>query len=104
MAKIFTEDPSQRLMVIQDVDTAYEFYMTLVDRFPFEGKTYVAMLPYEPDDGEHTDPEFVLMEDISKSPNEGRYRSIRNRHERKRAFDHFLQRIQMGHVLIDEEA
>lgn len=80
------------LAVLEDVDNGNEYYLSIVDSFTVDGREYVAMGSYEPDDGTHREPEFVLMRFDIGPQGEHYYQSIRNRKELNRVFDIFFER------------
>ena len=83
---------SMELAVLEDVDNGNEYYMALVDRFQVAGRMYVAMNAYEPDDGSHRAPEFVIMRCASGANGAYFYQSIRSRKELNMAFNAFFER------------
>lgn len=101
---------SERLLRIVDEDNAYPYYVSVIDEFPFNERDYVALLPYEPDDGMHKAPEFVLMRRLpvsretmetfaqkrEESWQEICFEAIRSKAELHDVFDHFVQRLENG--------
>ncbi len=80
------------LIVLEDVDNGNEYYLAVIDSFVVNGREYVAMSAYEPDDGTHRDPEFVIMRFARGSGNEQYYQSIRSRRELNLVFETFFDR------------
>lgn len=80
------------LIVLEDVDNGNEYYLAVIDSFTVNGREYVAMTAYEPDDGTHRDPEFVIMRFARGNNNEQYYQSIRSRKELNLVFEVFFER------------
>ncbi len=80
------------LLVLEDLDNGQEYYLAFVDRFSVHGREYVALGAYEPDDGAHRAPEFVLMRFDTGPHGEHYYQSIRRRSELKLVFNVFFER------------
>lgn len=80
------------LLVLEDIDNGNEYYLAVIDTFSLNGRDYVAMSAYEPDDGTHRDPEFVLMRFARGGNGEQYYQSIRSRKELNMVFDAFFER------------
>ncbi len=80
------------LAVLEDLDNGHEYYLSIVDSFAVYGREYVAMSSYEPDDGTHRDPEFVLMRFDTGQQGEHYYQSIRNKKELELVFNVFYER------------
>lgn len=80
------------LAVLEDLDNGHEYYLSIVDSFSIYGREYVAMSSYEPDDGTHREPEFVLMRFDTGQQGEHYYQSIRNKKELELAFNVFYER------------
>ena len=80
------------LLVLEDLDNGQEYYLAFVDRFSVRGREYVAMSAYEPDDGSHRAPEFVLMRFDTGPQGEHYYQSIRSRRELDMVFERFFER------------
>lgn len=87
----------ETLILMRDMDNGYPYFVSILSRFEMDGRTYVALLPYEPDYGEHREPEFVIMRQL-----EGKFRgdmatvfeSIRSRSELKAAYRMFESEFQ----------
>lgn len=84
------------LAVITDVDSGREYYMSFIDSFQLNGKDYVVMYNYEPDDGNHGDPEIAIMRSERHTTGEQYFKSIRNKKELEAAFDMFYRRFEHG--------
>ncbi len=82
------------LAVIADIDSGHEYYMAFVDEFKFDGNEYVVMYNYEPDDGQHADPELIIMRSQRHVDGEQYFLSIKNRKELDAAFNIFFQRFE----------
>lgn len=53
--------PQDKLIILEDTDNGYEFYVQKLDLFQVAGQEYIVLAPYEPDDGEHNAPDVVIM-------------------------------------------
>jgi uncharacterized protein YrzB (UPF0473 family) len=82
------------LAVIVDVDNGHEYYMAFIDSFSLNGRDYVVMYNYEPDNGNHQDPEIVIMRSERHVTGEQYFKSIKNKAELADAFDCFYQRFE----------
>ncbi len=82
------------LAVIADIDSGHEYYMAFVDAFKLDGREYVVMYNYEPDDGRHADPEIIIVRSQRHVDGEQYFLSIKNRKELDAAFDMFFQRFE----------
>ncbi|MCD8499113.1 MAG: DUF1292 domain-containing protein [Clostridiales bacterium] len=82
------------LAVIVDVDNGHEYYMAFIDSFSMNGRDYVVMYNYEPDDGNHQDPEIVIMRAEHHVTGEQYFKSIKNKTELADAFDFFYRRFE----------
>ena len=80
------------LIVLEDVDNGNEYYLAIIDTFVVNGREYAAMSAYEPDDGTHRDPEFVIMRYARGGSGEQYYQSIRSKKELNMVFDVFFER------------
>lgn len=80
------------LLVLEDVDNGNEYYMALVDVFSLDRREYAALNAYEPDDGSHRSPEFVIMRYAEGPSGEQYYQSIRSKKELDLAFRAFFER------------
>ncbi len=97
----------ENLLVITDEDNGYHYYVTVVDEFDNMDRKYVALIPFEPDDGSHREPEFVIMRVIDRTDRHQKdshkienvditYESIRSKTELNECFDIFLSRLESG--------
>ncbi len=80
------------LIVLEDVDNGNEYYLAVIDTFAVNGREYAALSAYEPDDGTHRDPEFVIMRYARSGNGEQYYQSIRSKKELNLVFDVFFER------------
>ena len=81
------------LAVLRDVSNGREYFLSVIDSFPYQGRDYVVMYNYEPDDGNHSDPELVVMRsEFSEIGNQCFY-SITNKAELDAVFDRFVDRF-----------
>lgn len=97
-------DPDEKLIVLEDLDNAYEFYMRKLDMFMLNGQEYIVFAPFEPDDGEHSAPDIVIMRIIhvplrNRSPKqvdeEIQFESILDQNELDEVFAKFNERMVM---------
>ena len=82
------------LAVLVDIDNGHEYYMSFIDAFQLNGREYVVMYPYEPDDGRHANPELTVLRSMRHENGEQYYLSIKNRQELETAFNHFFRRLE----------
>lgn len=82
------------IAVLVDTWTHVEYYMHFIDAFSAFGNEYVAMVPYELDDGARNDSELVLFRTMTGANSETLYMSIHRRKERKAVFEVFLSRFE----------
>jgi len=84
---------SDALAVLRDVSNGKEYFLSIIDSFAYSGNDYVVMYNYEPDDGNHSDPEIVIMR--SKFADNGNqcFYSITNNGELDAVFDKFIDRF-----------
>lgn len=90
--EFIAEHRNETLAVIEDIDNGHEFYVTMVDKFEFFGRQYVAMSVFDPEATSKDEPEFVLMRFDTDENGEHFYQSIRNKSELDSVFDHFFDR------------
>ena len=86
--------PDSAMAVIRDVINGKEYYLSIIDSFMIEGREYVVMYNYEPDDGSHHDPEIAIMRSERSAAGEQYFRSIKNHQELSAAFDEFFRRFE----------
>ncbi|MDD2534721.1 MAG: DUF1292 domain-containing protein [Eubacteriales bacterium] len=82
------------LAVIVDIDNGREYYMAFIDSFTMNGRDYVVMYNYEPDDGNHQEPEIAIMRSERNASGEQFFKSIKNKNELADAFDQFYRRFE----------
>ncbi len=91
------------LAVLRDASNGKEYYLSIIDSFPISGREYVVMYNYEPDDGNHADPELVIMRtDFARSGDQYFY-SIKDKKELNRAFHHFMVRFSSSPGTLSEK-
>ena len=82
------------LAVLEDIDNGHEYYMSFIDAFQLQGREYVVMYPYEPDDGHHANPELTILRSMRHESGEQYYLSIKDRKELDAAFNYFFRRFE----------
>ncbi|MDD3959017.1 MAG: DUF1292 domain-containing protein [Clostridiaceae bacterium] len=87
------------MAVIRDVINSKEYYLSIIDSFMIEGREYVVMYNYEPDDGNHAEPELVIMRTEFSQSGDQLFYSIRDNNELHRAFIIFMRRFHSSHEL-----
>ena len=80
------------LIVINDVSTNKNYYLSIIDDFFYKEKEYIVMSNYTPDNGEHADPELVIMETKFNDKGSQIFISIRDENELEVAFSLFMRR------------
>lgn len=80
------------LIVINDVSTNKNYYLSVIDDFFYKEKEYIVMSNYTPDNGEHADPELVIMETKFNDKGSQIFISIRDENELEVAFSLFMRR------------
>lgn len=94
-------DLEEKLIVLEDLDNGYEFYMRKLDLFELNQQEYIVFAPFEPDDGEHNAPDIIIMRILHIKPNKNnrlkqeeiQFESILNRNELDAAFTRFNERM-----------
>jgi len=81
------------LAVLRDTSNGKEYYLSIIDSFSVSGRDYVVMYNYEPDDGNHADPELVIMRTEYARTGDQYFFSIKDKHELDVAFDFFMNRF-----------
>jgi len=81
------------LAVIRDASNGKEYFLSIIDSFPLAGRDYVVMYNYEPDDGNHADPELVIMRTEYAKNGDQYFFSIKDKHELDTAFELFMSRF-----------
>ncbi len=92
-----TKRPDNPMAVIRDVINGKEYYLSVIDSFMIEGREYAVMYNYEPDDGNHADPELVIMRTEFSSTGDQLFYSIRDNNELHKAFIVFMRRFHSSH-------
>ncbi len=80
------------LIVINDVSTNKNYYLSVIDDFFYKEKEYIVMSNYTPDNGEHADPELVIMETKFNDKGSQIFISIRDENELEVVFSLFMRR------------
>ncbi|MBR5426534.1 MAG: DUF1292 domain-containing protein [Clostridiales bacterium] len=80
------------LAVIRDASNGKEYYLSMIDSFMIEKIEYAVMYNYEPDDGNHADPELVIMRTEYAKNGDQYFYSIKNESELEAAFTVFMRR------------
>ncbi len=88
------QDQDQDLLVIQDLDNANEYFFYQIDAFRLNNVDYVCLASYEPDFGDHTEPELVIMRTRLDNKGTRLYKSIRDTSELESAFNAFYERME----------
>ena len=81
------------LAVLRDVSNGKEYYLSIIDSFSVKNKDYVVMYNYEPDDGNHSAPEFVIMRSEYSDRGSQCFYSITDRRELDMAYEIFAERF-----------
>jgi len=84
------------LAVIVDINNGHEYYMSLIDSFQIKDREYVVMYNYEPDDGNHAEPEIAIMRSEHHTNGEQYFKSIKNKKELDAAFEYFYRRFEQS--------
>ena len=82
------------LAVLRDVSNGKEYYLSIIDSFSVRNKEYVVMYNYEPDDGNHSAPEFVIMRSEYSDRGSQCFYSITDGRELDMAYEIFAQRFE----------
>jgi len=96
-ARVARDDQASQedvLVVLADVDNGHEYYMSFIDCFQMKNREYAVMYNYEPDDGQHTEPEITILRSERHTNGEQFFMSIKNRQELDAAFDCFFKRVE----------
>ena len=80
------------LAVIRDASNGKEYYLSMIDTFMIEKVEYAVMYNYEPDDGNHADPELVIMRTEYARNGDQYFYSIKDESELEAAFTVFMRR------------
>lgn len=87
-------DKDQDLLVIEDMDNGNEYFFYQLDAFSLDSVDYVCLASYEPDVGNVTEPDLVLMHTYLAADGSRRFSSIRDEAELEKVFDVFYNRIE----------
>ena len=80
------------LIVIRDVSTNKDYFLSVIDDFFYKEKEYIVMYNYAPDNGNHDNPELVIMETKFNEKGDQIFISIRDKNELEVAFSLFMRR------------
>lgn len=80
------------LVVIRDVSSNKDYYLSIVDTFVYAANEYVVMYNYAPDDGNHDKPELVIMRTEFTKKGDQLFYSIKDENELEIAFSCFMRR------------
>lgn len=86
------KDEKDELIVIRDVSNNKEYYLSIVDTFVLTKREYVVMYNYVPDNGNHDDPELVIMRTEFSPKGDQIFYSIKDPDELELAFTCFMRR------------
>ena len=93
---------SDDLLVIRDVYSHKEYYLSVIDSFLLGKSEYFVMYNFVPDNGSHTPPELVIMR-AGRSPKGDQIMySIKDKDELDRAFVCFMRRFYASRVPDDK--
>ena len=81
------------LAVLRDTSNGKEYFLSIIDSFSLSGREYVVMYNYEPDDGNHSDPELVIMRTEFARTGDQYFFSIKDKNELDAAFNVFIGRF-----------
>ena len=84
---------SDALAVLRDISNGKEYFLSVIDTFPFAGREYVVMYNYEPDDGNHSDPEIVIMRSEFSDKGIQCFYSVTGSRELNNVFERFVDRL-----------
>lgn len=84
----------QDLLVVQDLDNGFEYFFYQIDAFRMDAHDYVCLASYEPDLGNHHEPELVIMRTSMDENGTRLYKSIRDEDELNAVFDAFYFRME----------
>lgn len=80
------------LVVIRDPYNHKDYYLSVIDTFLLMKKEYIVMHNYVPDDGNHENPELVIMRTEYSKNGEQLFYSIKDDSELELAFVYFMRR------------
>ncbi|HPE38179.1 MAG TPA: DUF1292 domain-containing protein [Bacillota bacterium] len=81
------------LAIIRDASNGKEYYLSMIDSFFIDKIEYAVMYNYEPDDGNHADPELVIMRTEFAKNGDQYFYSIKSEKELNAAFSVFMRRF-----------
>ena len=81
------------LIVIRDVSTGKDYFLSIIDNFYYKDKEYIVMSNYAPDNGNHDKPELVIMRTEYSKNGEQLFYSIKDGTELETAFTFFMRRF-----------
>jgi uncharacterized protein YrzB (UPF0473 family) len=84
----------EEVAVIIDTATGAEYYMFLIDFFKIEKKSYVVMVPYEPEKVRAKDAEIVILRSQVAKNGDQLYISNLDKKEMESAFGVFFERFE----------
>ena len=87
-------DPDQELLVLEDMDNGNEFFFYQLDAFSLNGQDYICLASYEPDFGDHPEPELVIMRSQVDKKGNRIFKSIRKYEELDEVFEIFYSRME----------
>ncbi|SMC46241.1 Protein of unknown function [Oscillospiraceae bacterium] len=91
------------LVVIRDVSTNKDYYLSIVDTFVYSKNEYIVMYNFAPDDGNHDKPELVIMRTEFTKKGDQLFYSIKDQNELDVAFSVFMRRY-YGSSVPDEQS
>ena len=80
------------LIVIRDVSTNKDYFLSVIDDFFYKEKEYIVLYNYAPDNGNHENPELVIMQTKFNEKGDQIFISIRDKNELEVAFSLFMRR------------
>lgn len=92
------KEEKDELIVIRDVQNNKEYYLSIVDTFVLSKREYIVMYNFVPDDGNHKDPELVIMRTEFTQKGEQLFYSIKDSDELEMAFTCFMRRYYSSSV------
>lgn len=93
-----TNSDKDELVVIRDASNRKEYYLSIVDTFVLNKREYVVMYNYVPDDGNHENPELVIMRTEFAAKGDQYFYSIKDPGELELAFTCFMRRYYSSSV------
>ena len=74
------------------MSTNKDYFLSVIDDFFYKEKEYIVMYNYAPDNGNHDNPELVIMETKFNENHDQIFISIRDKNELEVAFSLFMRR------------